>query len=149
MMTEFMDDARMSAVSKQRIPTYFHSHFSLESSSIITLFITLSSSSSTELLEQAYTRIRLNNPSLRVAILQSKQKPSQHDVDVLIASVATLGRSGSAHLSQLDPSLFKCIIIDEAHHATAATYLRVLDHFKAREKVSLLNRTSSFCTVPS
>lgn len=29
----------------------------------------------------------------------------------------------------MDPSLFKAIIIDEAHHAAASTYTRILDYF--------------------
>ena len=62
--------------------------------------------------------------------------------DVVVASVPTLGRAGSTLLSAaIDAKQYKCgthrarrndegrcVIIDEAHHATAATYRRILDH---------------------
>lgn len=32
-----------------------------------------------------------------------------------------------------DPKEFKCIIIDEAHHAAAKSYTRVIDHFKIND----------------
>ena len=51
--------------------------------------------------------------------------------DVIVASVATLGRCNSQRLQRLDPNLFNVIIIDEAHHAAAASYKRILDHFGA------------------
>lgn len=53
--------------------------------------------------------------------------------DVIIASVQTLGRMGSDRLDNYDPAVFKAIIIDEAHHASASTYTRILDHFGASE----------------
>jgi superfamily II DNA or RNA helicase len=52
------------------------------------------------------------------------------DSRVVIASVPTLGRKGSARLRRLDPDRFFLIVVDEAHHATAATYKRILKHFK-------------------
>lgn len=53
------------------------------------------------------------------------------NADVVVASVQTLGRTGSDRLDNYDPSLFKMIMIDEAHHAAASTYTRILDHFDA------------------
>ncbi|MFJ2261848.1 DUF3427 domain-containing protein [Streptomyces sp. NPDC087844] len=40
-------------------------------------------------------------------------------------------------LEQLAPDHFDIIVIDEFHHATAATYRRVLDHFKPKELLGL------------
>jgi hypothetical protein len=48
---------------------------------------------------------------------------------VVVASVPTLGRKGSARLARLDPEDFYLIVVDEAHHAVARTYRRVFDHF--------------------
>ncbi len=45
------------------------------------------------------------------------------------ASVPTLGRKGSTRLQRLGPDRFFLIVIDEAHHATAAIYKRVLEYF--------------------
>ncbi|MFG2354089.1 DUF3427 domain-containing protein [Streptomyces sp. NPDC048521] len=40
-------------------------------------------------------------------------------------------------LEQLPPSHFDIIVIDEFHHATAATYRRVIDHFTPKELLGL------------
>jgi ATP-dependent helicase IRC3 len=90
-----------------------------------------------ELLHQAAMRIRDANPALASAVLDGSagnRKTRDHlleNADVLIASVALLGRVGSPLLAGLDPQTFKAIIIDEAHHASSATYLRILRHFDA------------------
>lgn len=49
------------------------------------------------------------------------------DVDVLCASVQTLARA--EHLERFAPQHFDYIVIDEFHHAAAATYRRLLAHF--------------------
>lgn len=91
----------------------------------------------TELLEQAADRIRATNPSLRVSIEQGSMD-ADWDADVVVASVPTLGRAKSARIERFDPAEFKCIVIDEAHHATASTYLRILDYFGARDDESAI-----------
>ncbi|MFD9462576.1 DUF3427 domain-containing protein [Streptomyces sp. NPDC060027] len=40
-------------------------------------------------------------------------------------------------LERLDPDHFDIIVIDEFHHATAATYRRVIDHFKPKQLLGL------------
>ena len=57
----------------------------------------------------------------------------QSTADVVVASVATLGRKHSPRLSQYDPTLYKSIIIDEAHHVAAQSYRRILTHFQATQ----------------
>src|SRR4029453_18370251 len=47
--------------------------------------------------------------------------------DVLFASVQTLGRQ--RHLELFDRAAFDYIVVDEFHHAAAATYRRLIDHF--------------------
>eukprot|EP00038_Savillea_parva_P011211 m.195928 g.195928 ORF g.195928 m.195928 type:complete len:694 (-) comp19657_c0_seq1:157-2238(-) len=84
-----------------------------------------------ELLSQAANTIARVCPHLTVGIEQGKH--TADDADVVIGSVPTLGRRGSLRLSKFDPSEFKAIVIDEAHHVTAATYLRVLDYFGCRQ----------------
>lgn len=39
------------------------------------------------------------------------------DADVVVASVQTLARKNSTRILKYRPEDFKCIIIDEAHHA--------------------------------
>ena len=50
--------------------------------------------------------------------------------DVVFASIQTLGRS--QHLSRFQSSDFDYIVVDEFHHASAATYRRLIDHFEPR-----------------
>ena len=81
-----------------------------------------------ELLEQAASKFAAVAPGLRVGIEQgSRHAPS--DADVVLASVPTVGRETSSRLLRLDPEQFYLIVVDEAHHAVAATYRRVFDHF--------------------
>eukprot|EP00041_Stephanoeca_diplocostata_P015140 m.287001 g.287001 ORF g.287001 m.287001 type:complete len:689 (-) comp19942_c0_seq1:328-2394(-) len=85
----------------------------------------------TELLHQAAQKISSANPDLHVSIEQGKDFATE-DADVIVASVPTLGRKGSQRLLRFNPAKFKCIIVDEAHHITASTYLRILDYFGVR-----------------
>ena len=84
-----------------------------------------------ELLNQAFRQISHFCPDLRVAFEQGSRNANVVDADVIIASVQTLSRVNSKRLLKYDPRMFKCIIIDEAHHSSASTYLKVLDHFNA------------------
>jgi len=86
-----------------------------------------------ELLDQAREKILMANPGLRVEIEQAARSAAPSS-DIVIASVPTLGRKGSRRLKRLDPDEFFLVVVDEAHHATAATYRRVLDHFGVFEE---------------
>jgi len=81
-----------------------------------------------ELLEQACDKIRRANPDLKIAVEQAGRVADPAD-DVVVASVPTLGRRGSKRLQRLDPNRFLLVVVDEAHHATAATYKRVFEYF--------------------
>ncbi|KAI7891280.1 P-loop containing nucleoside triphosphate hydrolase protein [Mucor mucedo] len=87
----------------------------------------------TELLDQAHNQITRYNPNLIVHVEQGKRKVDIDKADVIIASVPTLGRANSAKIENYDPSLFKAILIDEAHHAVASTYMNILTHFGVYE----------------
>lgn len=80
-----------------------------------------------ELLNQARDKLLAANPALQVEIEQAGRTASESS-NVVVASVPTLGRSGSARLTRLDPSQFSIVVIDEAHHATAETYGRIIGH---------------------
>ena len=85
-----------------------------------------------ELLEQARRKFLAADPALRVEIEQA-QRHASDDAQVVVASVPTLGRSSSARLQRLSPEDFFLVVVDEAHHAVASSYLRVFDHFGLRE----------------
>lgn len=82
-----------------------------------------------ELLHQAKEKILSANSNLTVAIEQAENKAGK--VDVVVASVATLGRNNTPRILEYDKSYFKTIIIDEAHHAAAPSYKRIVEYFNA------------------
>ena len=71
---------------------------------------------------QTFIRIR---PKSRVGLYRGQSQDAE--VDVLCASVQTLARA--AHLERFAPQHFDYVVIDEFHHAAAATYRRLLGHF--------------------
>jgi superfamily II DNA or RNA helicase len=80
-----------------------------------------------ELLDQARNKIMASNPHLSVEIEQADRKAGQ--VDVVVASVATLGRNNTPRIEEYPKDYFKSIVIDEAHHAAAPSYRRIIDFF--------------------
>jgi len=82
-----------------------------------------------ELLQQAKDKIELSNPDLIVEIEQAEKHAG--NVDVVIASVPTLGRNKSERIKKFSKNYFKTIVVDEAHHAAAPSYRRILDYFKS------------------
>jgi ATP-dependent helicase IRC3 len=81
-----------------------------------------------ELVEQARAKFVQADPRLVVGVEKAETR-APPDARVVVASVQTLGRAGSPRLRALDPDAFKLIVIDEAHHAVASSYRRILDHF--------------------
>jgi len=80
-----------------------------------------------ELLIQAKDKIEMINKDLSVGIEQAENKAGY--VDVVIASVPTLGRESSSRIEKYPKNYFKTIVVDEAHHAAAPSYRRILDYF--------------------
>jgi len=81
-----------------------------------------------ELLTQAKDKLEWSNPHLTIEIEQAQNYATQSDV--VIASVPTLGRNNSDRISRFPRNYFRTIVIDEAHHAAAPTYRRILDYFE-------------------
>lgn len=80
-----------------------------------------------ELLEQAKDKISFSNPELSIEIEQAERRAGH--VDVVVGSVATLGRNNTPRIQEYPKDYFKTIVIDEAHHAAAPSYTRVIDYF--------------------
>lgn len=76
-----------------------------------------------ELLEQAVEKVHAVAPSLRVGRVKAER--DEVDAPVVVASVQTLARP--ARLARLTPD-FATVVVDEAHHAPAETYRRILTH---------------------
>jgi len=82
-----------------------------------------------ELLDQAHRRIGLQNKGIGVA-LEGAGRSLKESSRVVVASVQALGRPDSKRLDGFEPGL---VIVDEAHHAAAATYQRVMQRFGCYE----------------
>ena len=80
-----------------------------------------------ELLVQAKEKILWSNPELDIQT--EKAEHTAELCDVVVASVQTLGRLDSDRINKYPKDYFKTIIVDEAHHAAASTYRKILDYF--------------------
>ncbi|GAA96215.1 hypothetical protein E5Q_02879 [Mixia osmundae IAM 14324] len=87
---------------------------------------------SIELARQAARHITSAWPDLIVEIEQGAKHKASGQADVTVCMVQTLGRPGSERLLKYDPLDYKAIIVDEAHHAAAGSYRRILSHFNSR-----------------
>jgi superfamily II DNA or RNA helicase len=81
-----------------------------------------------ELLDQAADKIRRAMPGVMVSIEQGDRYANRNS-DVIIASIQTLAAMKFRRLKDLIRfNAFRLVIIDEAHHAAAATYRTALVH---------------------
>ncbi|MFC1526220.1 DEAD/DEAH box helicase family protein [Candidatus Latescibacterota bacterium] len=78
-----------------------------------------------EILDQALGTFRRIRPDARLGKYTGTAKDK--DADILFASVQTLSRQ--QHLRQFPRDHFDYLVMDEFHHAAAATYRRLLDYF--------------------
>jgi ATP-dependent helicase IRC3 len=83
-----------------------------------------------------FLAIKYVNPTATIAFENAEEQADVINSDIILASVASLGREGSTRLQKYNPALFKMIVVDEAHHCTAPTYLRILDQLNARNEES-------------
>lgn len=81
-----------------------------------------------EILGQAMRTYRRVRPSEYLGHFNGTEK--HFGASVVFASVQTLGKR--AHLEAFAPEHFDYLVMDEFHHASAATYRKILDHFKPK-----------------
>jgi superfamily II DNA or RNA helicase/diadenosine tetraphosphate (Ap4A) HIT family hydrolase/HKD family nuclease len=79
-----------------------------------------------EILRQACDTFRRIRPESAIGFYTGSERAA--DADVMFASVQTIGRT--AHLKDFARDAFDYIVIDEFHHAAAATYRKIIDHFE-------------------
>lgn len=81
-----------------------------------------------ELVTQAAKVLANVNPDLKVSI---DMRTSKYDptANIIVASIPTLVRM--TRLNIYNPNEFKTIILDECHHATAKSWVKILDYFGA------------------
>lgn len=81
-----------------------------------------------EILSQAIETYRRIRPSATLGRFGRGEYSTGRDI--LFASIQTLSRQ--AHLDRFERDEFDYIVVDEFHHAAAATYRRLIDHFRPR-----------------
>lgn len=81
-----------------------------------------------EILNQAVATFRRIRPEASIGLYAGNERAP--NADILFASIQTLSRN--EHLRRFDPRAFDYIVVDEFHHAAAATYRRLIDHFEPR-----------------
>src|SRR5262249_35258517 len=79
-----------------------------------------------ELIQQAVAKLHLVDPSLSLGVVQAAH--DEHTAPTVVASVQTVGRR--TRLTRLVPD-FQTVVIDEAHHAPAPSYRRILAYCRA------------------
>ena len=99
-----------------------------------------------ELVQQAVSKIR-SVTGLSPDVEMAEYKAGRlYKSPVVVASVQTLCAPfhNVYRMDKFDPHEFDMLVIDEAHHATAASYRRVVDHFSKNPNL----RTVGFTATP-
>ncbi|CCL99024.1 uncharacterized protein FIBRA_01033 [Fibroporia radiculosa] len=84
---------------------------------------------SVELARQAAAQAEKLFPTWSIEIEQGAKYHASGLADITVATYQTLLRP--QRLAKFDPHTLKAVIIDEAHHAAAPSYRRILSHFDA------------------
>lgn len=103
-----------------------------------------------ELVHQLCSEIRNisgKKVDIEMAELKAVQQPGLFSMqaDVIVASVQTLtaGGDGGGRLGKFDPAEFGYLFIDEAHHAIASGYQRVIDYMMTNPGLRVLGVTAT------
>jgi superfamily II DNA or RNA helicase len=92
-----------------------------------------------ELIDQTIEMIHESMPTMRVGMVKAERHEID-DVDIIVASVQTLGRSP---LKRASIGKVGLIIIDECHHAAARTYKEIITHFGGFESTRVIGLTAT------
>jgi ATP-dependent helicase IRC3 len=86
-----------------------------------------------ELINQSIATMQETNPTLRIDKEMAEHKADPNAADVVVGSIATLGRKNTSRLDRFKREDFSTIVIDEAHHTLADSYRNILAHFGVLE----------------
>jgi ATP-dependent helicase IRC3 len=93
-----------------------------------------------ELINQAAEKIAFWNPKLNIGIEMGKSKADSRD-DVVVSSIQTI--ISQERLHKFDPNNVAWLVVDEAHHATASTYVDVINYFLTSANTTLVGFTAT------
>lgn len=89
-----------------------------------------------ELIGQALKKLREVNPALNVQEERAEIKADPTTADIVVASVATLGRKNTKRVEKYNWAGIDKLIVDEAHHSSADSYRNVFDLFNSAGNVA-------------
>jgi superfamily II DNA or RNA helicase len=79
-----------------------------------------------ELIDQAIDKLHVANPSLSIS-KEMADNYANPNSDIIVASVATLGRKESVRAKRFPWENIKTVITDECHHATSTSYKNIYE----------------------
>lgn len=82
-----------------------------------------------ELVTQTVEKLAAVDPALKVGIIKAERHET--DADVVVGSVQSLIRRLGTGKRSVAPDRFNFLLVDECHHASAKSYLDILEHFGA------------------
>jgi ATP-dependent helicase IRC3 len=82
-----------------------------------------------ELVKQTVAKVHGVAPKTSIGVVKAER--NEHTASIVVASVQTLSRE--SRLTQIAADAFDMIVVDEAHHAVAESYQRILRYFGAFE----------------
>lgn len=95
-----------------------------------------------ELVMQGAEKMAHWNPTLNIGVDMADHKADGRE-DVVVASIQTLAARKGARLAKYNPQRPCWLIVDECHHATAATYGNVIDYFMENPEALLVGFTAT------
>lgn len=105
-----------------------------------------------ELIEQTaatYKRLTGEHAEIEMGDQKVEDLPMYSGARVIVASIQSL--AARLHNERFDPKRFSLIIVDECHHGTASSYLKILHHFGILTKVDPLpgKKKKNFIITPA
>ncbi len=83
-------------------------------------------------------------PQVEMAELQaSRDFFSHHQIVMSTIQTQCAGENGAGRMTRFDPAGFSLLVVDEAHHATAKTYRRVIDYYRQNPRLKVLGVTAT------
>ena len=100
-----------------------------------------------ELIFQAAKTIRSVtglDPDIEMAELKANEHGLHGKARVIISTIQTqkAGANGG-RMTRFDPSEFGLLVVDEAHHAVASSYRKVIEHYRANKNLRVLGVTAT------
>ncbi len=80
-----------------------------------------------ELISQGANQLYKWNPTLKIQV-DMADEVADPDCDVIVSSIATLGRNNSSRRDRFDWSKITKCLIDEAHLSAASSYKKIMEH---------------------